>query len=386
MKGLKNGQFTSKMSSFRLSQDIVPIHYDASFEPTIPKKIYQGQVIITFEERKSSDHAELFADSSIKIHSITQNGSDIKFTHEDNRVNIYGSSLSSSPVTILFDGSLDHFTMGWYYVNDQCCSSQFESSYARLLMPCFDEPCIKSTFHISITAPKPLIALSNMPAESIITDPSNTKRKFTFATTPKMSCYLLALIIGEFDIKTGYTKRGLPVDVYAPAGKSEFMDVPLREGIYGIEWLENFLQVDFPLPRLQMAAVPEFQYGAMENFGLLIFREKCFLAKEGKTSFRVLFNAAITVIHEIVHQWAGDSTSPKWWDSVWLNEGFASLMPYIILNESNPEWEMFSTFHLRQTEHALIADAVTSSHPICCPANSPQEIEALFDAHELYFV
>ncbi|OHT00349.1 Clan MA, family M1, aminopeptidase N-like metallopeptidase [Tritrichomonas foetus] len=373
------------MSSFRLSQDIIPTHYDASFVPDIPKKVYSARLLITFKVQKESDHAELFADPSIKIHSVKQNGSDLKYTHEKSRLHVFFGDIQKSdnsnlfPVEFLFDGSLDHFTMGWYYVNDECCSSQFESSSARLLMPCFDEPCVKSVFKISITAPKHLMALSNMPAMSIITSADGKTRDFTFHPTPPMSCYLLALVVGDFDMKTGFTKRGLPVDVLAPKGKEELMDQPLEEGIYSIEWLEDFLQVNFPLPRLQMVAVPEFQYGAMENFGLLIFRESCFLAKKGITSLRAMYNAAITVIHEIVHQWAGDSTSPKWWNSVWLNEGFASIIPYFIINEEHPDWKIMNNYHTWVTSSAISADSAPQSHPICCECNSPAEIESIFD-------
>lgn len=374
------------MSHFRLSQDIVPVHYDVSFEPDIPKKVYSARLLITFKTKpdSKSDHAELFADKSLIIHSIKQNGADLKYTRDESNSQfyIYGNTLNESagPVEILFDGSLDHFTLGWYYVNDECCSTQFESSMARYLMPCFDEPCVKSTFTISITTLKHLTAYSNMPAASILTNEDGSKHTFTFHETPPMSCYLLALVIGDFDVKTGFTKRHrLPVDVIAPRGQSELMDEPLQVGIYAVDWLEDFLQVDFPLPRLQLIAVPEFQYGAMENFGLIIFRASCFLFKTGVTSLRAMYNCAITITHEIVHQWAGDCTSPKWWDSIWLNEGFASIIPYIILNEEFPHWGIMTNYHMGETMPALESDSNPTTHPICCEANSPEEIEALFD-------
>lgn len=371
------------MSNFRLSQDIIPSHYEVSFEPDIPAKIFSARQLITFisPSNAQTDHAELFAHKSLTIHSITQNGAELKYSRDEetSRFNIFGDNLTSHPVEINFYGSLDHFTMGWYYVNDECCSSQFESSYARYLMPCFDEPCVKCTFSISITTLKHLTAYSNMPAQSILTNEDNTKRTFTFHQTPPMSCYLLALVVGDFDMKTGFTKRHLPVDVIAPRGKAELMDEPLQIGIRSVEWLEDFLQVDFPLPRLQLITVPEFQYGAMENFGLLIFRASCFLFKTGVTSLRSLYYSANTISHEIVHQWAGDCTSPKWWNSIWLNEGFASIMPYIMLDEMFPDWKIFINYHLWQTIPAFSADSSPSTHPICCEANSPEEIEALFD-------
>ena len=374
------------MTHFRLSQDIIPVHYDASFEPDIPLKVYSARLLITFKTKpdSKSDHAELFADKSLNIHSIKQNGNDLKYSRDESNSHlyIYGNNLNESagPVEIIFKGSLDHFTMGWYYVNDECCSTQFESSMARYLMPCFDEPCVKSTFTISITTLKHLTAYSNMPAASILTNEDGTKHTYTFHQTPPMSCYLLALVVGDFDMKTGFTKRHhLPVDVIAPRGQSKLMDEPLQVGIYAVDWLEEFLQVDFPLPRLQLIAVPEFQYGAMENFGLIIFRQSCFLYKTGVTSLRAMYNAAITITHEIVHQWAGDCTSPKWWDSIWLNEGFASIIPYIILNEEFPDWHIMTNYHIWETKAALQSDSNPTTHAICCEANSPEEIEALFD-------
>ncbi|KAK8891030.1 hypothetical protein M9Y10_028233 [Tritrichomonas musculus] len=245
------------MTHFRLSQDITPVHYDVSFEPDIPKKCYSARLLITFKTKSesNSDHAELFAHKSLLIHSIKQNGNHLKYTRDESNSHlyIYGTNLNevTGPVEILFDGSLDHFTMGWYYVNDECCSSQFESSMARYLMSCFDEPCVKSIFTICIKTLKHLTAYSNMPPASILTNEDGTKHTFTFHETPPMSCYLLSLVVGDFDMKKGYTKRHhLPVDVIAPRGQAELMDEPLQVCIYAVDWLKDFLQVDFPLPRL----------------------------------------------------------------------------------------------------------------------------------------
>ena len=159
-----------------------------------------------------------------------------------------------------------------------------------------------------------------------------------------MCSYLLAFAVGSFEVVTGHTKHNLPVDVIAVKGKRELMDYPLEEGIKAIEWYEDFTNVKFPLPRLQLMCVPSFQFGAMENYGLLIFRESALLAKPGVTSQSGVFWVSEVIFHEIAHQWAGDSTSPLWWNAIWLNEGFATILPFIALSEIHPEYDMMGNF------------------------------------------
>ncbi|KAH0792945.1 puromycin-sensitive aminopeptidase [Histomonas meleagridis] len=367
------------MSNFRLSLDIIPLDYSLNLTPNIRAKTFAAVEIITFQQNKPTEHAELFAHNSIKIKSIEQNNKPLKFTHENGRLTIYGNSLAESPVKIEYDGALQTNSMGWYYVNDECCSTQFEATHARECFPCFDEPTIKSTFQITINIPSHLMALSNMPVKSVFALENNIK-SYTFHQTPKMCTYLLALAVGDFDVLTGYTKRGMPVEIYAVKGNSDLFEYPLAEAIQDIDWYEDFIGVKFPLPKLQCLAVPEFQFGAMENYGLLTFRETTLLAKPGKTPIRNCRIVALDVAHELAHQWCGDSVSPKFWDSVWLNEGFATIFPYILFEETHPEWDFWSDFISSDLVSALSTDASSHTHPIHCNVKSEEEIESVFDS------
>lgn len=365
------------MTNYRLAGNVVPVDYDIKISPDIPAKTFIAHVIITFKQNAASEQAELFADKSLKIMSIMQNNERLEFTHVDDRLTIKGQKLAESPVRIDYTGSLDHPAVGLYYVNNECVSSQFEAISARLMFPCFDEPTVKSTFKITVTTLKKFTVLSNMPVSTTVIN--GGLMTTSFFRTPPMCTYLLALVIGNFDRLSGFTKRGLPVDVYADLGKSDFLKYPLEEAIKAIEWYEEFTQVNFPLPRLQLITIPNFPYGAMENFGLLIHRDTALLAKKGVTSESGLKRAAKVISHEIAHQWFGDGISPKWWNSVWLNEGFATIFPFLQFCETHPEWDNWGDFELLNVNSAYLEDASDHTHPIDTEVNSDAEVSAIFD-------
>ena len=221
------------------------------------------------------------------------------------------------------------------------------------------------------------MALSNMPVSST-TLLGDTKR-YQFHRTPKICTYLLAFSIGSFDVLSGFTKRGIPVDVYATSGKSDHLQFALDECIKFIDWYEDFIGVPYPLPRMQLLAVPEFNAGAMENYGLIIFREECLLANPASSSSGTLMNISMIIAHELAHQWSGDSVSPKFWDSLWLNEGFATIFPYIAFDDVHPEWHFWSKFVVLEFSSALLSDASAHTHPVNVEVNSEEEIESIFD-------
>lgn len=365
------------MSDLRLETNYVPTYYSLFIDPDIPKKTFICHEKINFQENTKSDHLYLHAHSTLQIKSVTQSGKPLSYTHSDNKILIKGESLSSSSVDIEFEGSLDHPNIGFYYINDELASTQFESIFARNAFVCFDEPSVKTAFDISLRIPNHLSAFSNMPVESKQQDGPKTIWKFQ--KSPKMCSYLLAFAVGSFEVVTGHTKHNLPVDVIAVKGKRELMDYPLEEGIKAIEWYEDFTNVKFPLPRLQLMCVPSFQFGAMENYGLLIFRESALLAKPGVTSQSGVFWVSEVIFHEIAHQWAGDSTSPLWWNAIWLNEGFATILPFIALSEIHPEYDMMGNFENNSFNVALKFDSSSHTHPIHVEIQSEDEIDSIFD-------
>lgn len=365
------------MSNFRLETNYIPTYYSLFIDPDIPHKTFICHEKVSFQENSKSDHLYLHAHSTIRIKSITQSGHPLEFSHTDNKVLIKGEQLHSSMVEIEFEGSLDHPNVGFYYINDELASTQFESIFARNAFVCFDEPSIKTEYDITLRIPSHLQAFSNMPVESKQNDGKKTIWKFQ--KSPKMCSYLLAFAVGDFEVLSGRTKRNLPVDVIAPKGKRELMDYPLEEGIKAIEWYEDFTKVPFPLPRLQLMCVPSFQFGAMENYGLLIFRETALLGKPGVTSQSGIYRVSEVIFHEIAHQWAGDSTSPVWWNAIWLNEGFATILPFIALSEIHPDYDMMGKFENDSFDCALKFDSSSHTHPIHVEIKSEDEIDSIFD-------
>jgi puromycin-sensitive aminopeptidase len=362
---------------FRLVDAYIPSDYVLSLIPNIPAKTFTGTESLTFVKYADSEFADLFADKTIHISSVTQGDQALRYTHEDNRLRIFGDSLASGTVVISYVGSLDQKSFGWYWITDRCCSTHFEATHARAAFPCFDEPSFKATFKISITVPKDLTAISNMPAEAIWTE--DAVKHFEFHRSPPMCTYLLAFAVGDFELVSGFTKRGVPIDVFALPGKKDLMLYPLDEAIKATEWYEDFFKVNYALPRLQLLAVPELQSGGMENFGLIIFREECLLGKAGVTSIFLLRWIAETVAHEIAHQWSGNAVSPKFWDSLWLNEGFASIMPCLVFADIHPDWKWWEEFQKSSFKTALLADDSDFTHPIHHAVESEGAIEGLFD-------
>jgi puromycin-sensitive aminopeptidase len=181
---------------------------------------------------------------------------------------------------------------------------------------------VKATFEVSITIPANLTALSNMP-ETETRHVAGGKKRVQFAVSPKMSTYLLAWAIGEFDFVQGVTKNGVQLRVFSPPGRASQGKFALDAGIRALDYYDDFFQVPYPLPKMDMICVTEFAMGAMENWGLVTYREVDLMIDEEKASSQQKQRVAIVVAHELAHQWFGNLVTMTWWDGLWLNEGFA---------------------------------------------------------------
>ena len=263
-------------------------------------------------------------------------------------------------------------------------TSQMEPTDARRTFPCFDEPALKAAFSVTLVADKNLTCLSNMDIVGEEDTKSvyggHAKKAVKFRKTPLMSTYLLAFIVGELNyIET--KKFRVPIRVYAPPDKEiEQGRFSLDLAAKTLDFYEKQFDSDFPLPKMDMVAIPDFSAGAMENWGLITYRvvDLLFDEKTGGASTRQ--RVAEVVQHELAHQWFGNLVTMDFWDGLWLNEGFATWMSWYSCNSFFPEWKVWQGYVTDNLQHALALDSLRSSHPIEVPVKRADEINQIFDA------
>ncbi|MFR1099040.1 MAG: M1 family metallopeptidase, partial [Streptococcus thermophilus] len=263
-------------------------------------------------------------------------------------------------------------------------STQFESHFAREAFPCVDEPEAKATFDLSLKfdAEEGDTALSNMP--EINSHLREETGVWTFETTPRMSTYLLAFGFGALHGKTAKTKNGTEVGVFATVAQAEnSFDFALDIAVRVIEFYEDYFQVKYPIPLSYHLALPDFSAGAMENWGLVTYREVYLLVDEN-SSAASRQQVALVVAHELAHQWFGNLVTMKWWDDLWLNESFANMMEYVSVNAIEPSWNIFEDFQTTGVPNALQRDATDGVQSVHMEVSHPDEINTLFDSAIVY--
>ncbi|KAF7051968.1 hypothetical protein CFC21_060140 [Triticum aestivum] len=255
--------------------------------------------------------------------------------------------------------------------------TQFEAADARRCFPCWDEPAFKAKFKITLEVPAELVALSNMPVvKETVCGPLKT---VYYEESPLMSTYLVAIVVGLFDYIESSTLEGTKVRVYTQVGKTSQGKFALDVGVKSLDLFKDYFATPYPLPKLDMIAIPDFAAGAMENYGLVTYRESALLYDEQLSSASNKQQVAITVAHELAHQWFGNLVTMEWWTHLWLNEGFASWVSYLAVESIFPEWNNWTQF-LDETTSGLRLDALAESHPIEVDVNHASEIDAIFDS------
>lgn len=377
----------------RLYTQFHPRHYDIHWDLTRAKsdRIISGVVTISGEQIEPKMirlHAH-----ELRIHEITVNGASVADYILDpatDELQIPHHTHGDVQITIAFDLDLSDTMHGLYPcyfthdgVKQELYATQFESHHAREAFPCIDEPEAKATFAVSLTHPTHVTALSNMPIASH--EARDHAALTTFDVTPVMSSYLLAFVVGKLHKKTGKTPRGVEVSVWAtPAQPSHLLDFALDTAIKVTDFYEDYFGIQYPLAKCDHIALPDFSSGAMENWGLITYRELCLLADPKTSSVSTKHMVASVIAHELAHQWFGNLVTMRWWNNLWLNESFADFVEHIAIDHLYPEWETWLDFILSRGIGALRRDAIDGVQAVQVDVHHPDEISTIFDGAIVY--
>lgn len=286
---------------------------------------------------------------------------------------------------IEFEGKITEPMVGIYPCNftlgDQkkkLIATQFESHHAREVFPCVDEPKAKATFDLTLHTPASEKVLANTPVKS--QKENGSELITTFETTPKMSTYLLAFAYGDIDYLERTTKNGVTVRTWATPDNVAHTAFALDVAVQCLEFYNDYFAVPYPLTKLDNIALPDFGAGAMENWGLVTYRESALLVDPENTSLTQKQWVALTIAHEIAHQWFGNLVTMEWWTDLWLNEGFASWVEYLAVDHIFPEWQMWTQFVTEDYLRGQALDALANTHPVEVSVDNPEEIRDIFDA------
>ncbi|OQR67756.1 puromycin-sensitive aminopeptidase-like [Tropilaelaps mercedesae] len=249
----------------------------------------------------------------------------------------------------------------------------------RRAFPCWDEPAIKATFEVTTVIKKGLVTLSNtLPVEEMDDEEEGWTRT-RFERTPKMSTYLVCFVVGQYDYIEALSARSVRVRIYTPVGKKEQGRFALDMAVKSLNFFEDFFKVPYPLNKIDLIGIPDFPIGAMENWGILTFREVRILSDTAESTTWGNMRNAMIIAHEISHQWFGNLVTMEWWTCLWLKEGFAKFMETVALSAFAPEFDIKTQFPCNVLNVALELDALDSSHPIEVDVNHPSEVEEIFD-------
>lgn len=374
-------------SSYRLPSHASPQRYDVQLNAQVGREDFDGRVVIALDLRESHNSIDLHArDLSILDAHLSMSGqrqpAAVTMDPDNERVVLQFSQAipaGEASLELAFRGKISQMLKGLYIAQDppeQLLCTQAAATDARAVFPCFDEPTFKAQFAFEVTTPEPVV-LANSPLLSV-TD-NDITRTWKFGPTKKMSSYLVALVIGDVASTKEKTVNGVPLRVWAMRGKEHMGAFALEYTARLLPWYEDYFGVPYHFDKYDQAAVPGFAFGAMENSGLVLFRQFLLLMAPGASSWRQEKAIAHVVAHEFAHMWFGNLVTMQWWDDIWLNEAFAEWISYRVISELSPDYRIWNDFE-GSKNYALGEDALESTHAIYTPVETPAQALELFDA------
>jgi len=397
------GKSIAKKKTSRLSKFVRPTTIDLHFHLDPEKKTFHGNAEYTLSLEKRTRTIELHC-AELRVSRVrlrARNASlrpRIESHPESESIVLHFDTLlpaESISLELDFRGRVRNDLRGLYRSVDRelpWLATQLCPTDARRFFPCFDEPGIKAQYRIRVTTNKDQTVLSNSPIEFEVdveasihakangsTDQGADQKTVQFETTPPLSAYLIAVAVGPFVATPARMSGSTPIRVYTLPGRQHLARFALETAHQGLSHLEKWFGMEHPYAKLDLLALPDFAFGAMENAGAVFFRDSVLLLDAKEASFEARKRAAETVVHEISHMWFGNLVTMAWWNDLWLNESFATWMAYEIIEQWQPEWQIWLDFAHRR-EEALAIDALESSHPIAPIIRDAQEAHENFDA------
>lgn len=381
--------------SVRLDPHIYPTNYNLEIHPDLLSFIFKGHEVIKIKNEKEINkitvHSKDLDISTVKYKTEKSEQFAIKITYDEEKetttfffkekIKKGIGELSISWIGIISD-SLRGFYRSRYEVDGETkhiATTQFEATDARRAFPCFDEPAHKAVFEVSLITEEGHEAISNtLPIE--VREHSAGYKITKFAPSPKMSTYLLAFIVGEFEYIEGKTKDNVLIRVFTTRGKKHQARFALDIAIKSTEFFNDYFDIPYPMPNLDLITIQDFEPAGMENWGAITFRESSLLIDEENSSLTNKQWVATTIAHEIAHQWFGNLVTMHWWTDLWLNEGFASYMEKVCTDHLFPYWNVWDLYLSNgRYRNAIEIDALKTSHPIEVELYHPNEINETFD-------
>ena len=380
-------------NAYRLPRAVVPSHYSLVLAPDLSSGVFEGTVDIDATVVSDTSIVSLNAlDLEVRDTWLEIAGERMVLSHDidavNERLHLHSPrALTPGPIRIHleFAGSLNDRLRGFYrssFVDDDgteqvLATTQFEATDARRAFPCWDEPDFKATFAITMIIDESLAVVSNA-LETRSTSLEDGRRRVEFATTMPMSTYLVAFVVGPLSVTPAVDVDGTPLRVVARPDRAHLSPFALDVAQFCLRYFAEYFDRPYPGDKLDLVAIPDFAFGAMENLGCVTFRETALLVDPLTATQPELQRVVDVIAHELAHMWFGDLVTMRWWNGIWLNEAFATFMEMKATDAYRPDWQRWTDFGLSRTA-AFDVDSLASTRPIEFEVLSPTDAEAMFD-------